>query len=56
MVGPFGEVLVMDWGVAKVLSDADLAADQAPRDEHWSYTLLKIRSYCDSSAGWRKNG
>ncbi|HZM90411.1 MAG TPA: serine/threonine-protein kinase [Blastocatellia bacterium] len=34
MVGPFGEVLVMDWGVAKVLSDADLAADPAPTDEH----------------------
>jgi serine/threonine protein kinase len=23
MVGPFGEVLVMDWGVAKVIGDAD---------------------------------
>ena len=22
MIGPFGEVLVLDWGVAKVLSDA----------------------------------
>ena len=27
MVGPFGEVLVMDWGVAKVLSDGRLAND-----------------------------
>src|SRR5258708_33479953 len=24
MVGPFGEVLVMDWGVAKVMSDGPL--------------------------------
>jgi eukaryotic-like serine/threonine-protein kinase len=26
MIGPFGEVLVMDWGVAKVLADADAAS------------------------------
>jgi eukaryotic-like serine/threonine-protein kinase len=26
MVGPFGEVLVLDWGVAKVLADAEPAA------------------------------
>ena len=26
MVGPFGEVLVLDWGVAKVLADAETAA------------------------------
>ncbi|MBI3665824.1 MAG: serine/threonine protein kinase [Acidobacteria bacterium] len=26
MVGPFGEVLVMDWGVAKVLRESELAA------------------------------
>ena len=32
MVGPFGEVLVMDWGLAKLL-DADIPADErnAPR-------------------------
>jgi serine/threonine protein kinase len=29
MVGPFGEVLVMDWGVAKILSE-----DQTPREDH----------------------
>ena len=40
MVGPFGEVLVMDWGVAKVMGDADkslgagAAADDAPDTGH----------------------
>src|SRR4029077_18171260 len=29
MVGPFGEVLVMDWGVAKILRE-----DQTPREDH----------------------
>ncbi len=28
MVGPFGEVLVMDWGLAKLLREAGEAADQ----------------------------
>jgi eukaryotic-like serine/threonine-protein kinase len=30
MVGPFGEVLVMDWGVAKILRDAPAANEQEP--------------------------
>ncbi|MEZ0264890.1 MAG: protein kinase [Phycisphaerae bacterium] len=29
MVGEFGEVLVMDWGLAKILGDAQQAADEA---------------------------
>jgi serine/threonine protein kinase len=29
MAGPFGEVLVMDWGVAKILRE-----DQTPREDH----------------------
>src|SRR5580700_2158220 len=29
MVGPFGEVLVMDWGVAKILRE-----DRTPREDH----------------------
>jgi serine/threonine protein kinase len=30
MIGPFGEVLVMDWGVAKVLADSDGASFASP--------------------------
>jgi eukaryotic-like serine/threonine-protein kinase len=30
MVGPFGEVLVMDWGVAKVLGDGGSASHRGP--------------------------
>jgi serine/threonine protein kinase len=30
MVGPFGEVLVLDWGVAKVLADPEPAAPSTP--------------------------
>ena len=33
MVGSFGEVLVMDWGVAKALGDAENAAVAAPSAE-----------------------
>ncbi len=32
MVGPFGEVLVMDWGVAKVLGDGRIDAAAATED------------------------
>jgi len=30
MIGPFGEVLVMDWGVAKVMREANSGAEAAP--------------------------
>ena len=33
MVGPFGEVLVMDWGVAKVLGDGRLSSARTGDDE-----------------------
>jgi serine/threonine protein kinase len=33
MVGEFGEVLVMDWGVAKVLGDEEQAEEEARRSE-----------------------
>jgi eukaryotic-like serine/threonine-protein kinase len=33
MVGPFGEVLVMDWGIAKVLRSSDSDASQHPQSE-----------------------
>jgi serine/threonine-protein kinase len=32
MVGPFGEVLVMDWGVAKILRNESSAREMAPAD------------------------
>ncbi len=33
MVGEFGEVLVMDWGIAKVLGTSDIEIDDLPRAE-----------------------
>jgi len=33
MVGPFGEVLVMDWGLAKILADTAAEASEASRGE-----------------------
>ncbi len=36
MVGPFGEVLVMDWGVAKVLGGIAESCKQQPSAEHAS--------------------
>ena len=36
MVGPFGEVLVMDWGVAKILHDGG-----APRDENHAASTVE---------------
>ena len=41
MVGPFGEVLVMDWGVAKVLAEAatSLGSDHAATSERSSPSL-----------------
>jgi eukaryotic-like serine/threonine-protein kinase len=33
MVGPFGEVLVMDWGLAKILRNEALSADRATDPE-----------------------
>src|ERR1700681_4170713 len=32
MVGPFGEVLVMDWGLAKILRDS--SSSETPQDPH----------------------
>ena len=32
MVGPFGEVLVLDWGVAKVLADGDNDSHRGTED------------------------
>jgi serine/threonine protein kinase len=50
MVGPFGEVLVMDWGVAKVLrsSDPDAATDsesQNPETDTQHGTIIGTQGY-----------
>ena len=34
MIGEFGEVLVMDWGIAKILSQPEKAPDRAPPHRH----------------------
>jgi eukaryotic-like serine/threonine-protein kinase len=41
MVGPFGEVLVMDWGLAKIVRDAP-ASDLQLRDEDPDATLVHL--------------
>ena len=40
MVGPFGEVLVMDWGVAKVLSGGSESSEGRPSAENASVVAL----------------
>src|SRR5579871_3147710 len=38
MVGAFGEVQVMDWGLAKVLADGDVADEERERPEDATQT------------------
>ncbi len=51
MVGAFGEVQVMDWGLAKVLADA--SAKTLPTSETETYALTEIRSVRDASEATR---
>ncbi|MEK6301521.1 MAG: serine/threonine-protein kinase [Acidobacteriota bacterium] len=44
MVGPFGEVLVMDWGVAKVLGEGRVDADRGAKDDR---TRLRVIQNAD---------
>jgi eukaryotic-like serine/threonine-protein kinase len=44
MLGPFGEVLVMDWGTAKILDREHLEADQLPKQQ-------AVSGDCDTSHG-----
>jgi serine/threonine protein kinase len=43
MVGPFGEVLVMDWGVAKVFGDGRINSTAGPGDDE-----IEIRAIDDA--------
>jgi tetratricopeptide (TPR) repeat protein len=39
LVGPFGETVVIDWGLAKELSATELPSDLAPRDSDGGLTV-----------------
>jgi tetratricopeptide (TPR) repeat protein len=55
MVGAFGEVLVMDWGLAKVLATGGLADDSKARQSHAAESYIHtVRT--DSSAPGSRAG
>jgi serine/threonine-protein kinase len=41
MVGAFGEVQVMDWGLAKVLAEGGLADEQTAQERHAEVSLVR---------------
>jgi tetratricopeptide (TPR) repeat protein len=50
MVGAFGEVQVMDWGLAKVLADRPVPAPEPPIDsDEWRATAIRSGRDTDSS-------
>jgi serine/threonine protein kinase len=49
MVGAFGEVQVMDWGLAKVLTDASPQREQGPDDDPW--TTVDAKTAIDTPQG-----
>ncbi|MEM7316979.1 MAG: protein kinase, partial [Planctomycetota bacterium] len=52
MVGAFGEVQVMDWGLAKVLSRGGVADEQKARDmQHGQITIQTLRSIGSDTPG-----
>jgi serine/threonine-protein kinase len=57
MVGSFGEVQVMDWGLAKVLHRGGLADDAAVGKPPGQETVIAtVRSGGDSPADWSRAG
>ena len=52
MVGAFGEVQVMDWGLAKVLSDGGVADEKRANDNRTSMSIIQtIRSLGSDTPG-----
>ena len=52
MVGAFGEVQVMDWGLAKVLQSGGVADEKKARETHHDKSIIKtIRSVDASGSG-----
>ena len=49
MVGGFGEVQVMDWGLAKVLSEADIKGEASPPPD--ARVVPTARGGADTQAG-----
>lgn len=49
MVGAFGEVQVMDWGLAKVLTDEPKRAEDKPEQEEYKTIIQTIRTSEDES-------
>jgi serine/threonine protein kinase len=43
MVGAFGEVQVMDWGLAKVLAVGGVADEKRARDKHRDVSIIRTR-------------
>jgi WD40 repeat protein/serine/threonine protein kinase len=43
MVGAFGEVQVMDWGLAKVLAAGGVADEKKARDKHRDVSIIRTR-------------
>jgi len=41
MIGAFGEVQVMDWGLAKVLSTGGVADEKTARDTHMGQSIIQ---------------
>ena len=57
MVGAFGEVQVMDWGLAKVLSEGGVADEKRANDNRTNLSIIQtIRSLgSDTPAGWESS-
>ena len=53
MVGAFGEVQVMDWGLAKVLSAGGVADEKKAHTKHQDVSVIATRRSADSNTAGR---